>query len=185
MANTIVPVKLRPHLIPFFYKEFNADSDAHYLNTRVKASKILINSSIGKLIRIALEKSDYPVKPQKFYIYFYFPEKIASKATAELYQTVNGTNCFLQVPDKLAQDINDIFEDLFRIQFINTIKIAKKYNPDIKIKNVIIDFIKEYSLDEFNFREKSLRRLYNNNVNKPLLHRMQTTASNRVLNYKQ
>ena len=45
--------------------------------------------------------------------------------------------------------------------------------------------IKEYSLDEFNFREKSLRRLYNNNVNKPLLHRMQTTASNRVLNYKQ
>ena len=53
-----------------------------------------------------------------FYIYFYFPEKIASKATAELYQTVNGTNCFLQVPDKLAQDINDIFEDLFRMYLI-------------------------------------------------------------------
>lgn len=183
MPNTIVPVKLRPHLIPFFYKEFKADSEAHYLNSRVKACKIVVNSSIGKMIRISLEKSHYPIRPQKFYIYFSLPEKIKDKSTAQIYQTVNGSNSFLKVPRKVAEDINDLFEDLFRIQFVNTIKTALKYSETIKIETVILDFMKEYCLDEYGFRLDTLRRLYMRYANKPALNRMQSKSSNRVYNY--
>ncbi|WP_271406591.1 hypothetical protein [Tenacibaculum soleae] len=184
MSKTIVPVKLRPHLIPFFYKEFKADVDAHYLNSRVKACKIVTNSSIGKLIRIALDKADLPIKPQKFYIYLSVPSKMKEKSTAHIYQTVNGTNSFLKVPEKVASDINDVFEDLFRFSFVNTVATALKYVPGIKIESVILDFMTEYQLEEYGFRIDSMRSLYNREVKKrSKLTRFQTRSSNRVLNY--
>lgn len=184
MSQAIIPVKLRPHLIPFFYKEFSPEIEAHYLNSRVKACKIVTNSSIGKLIRIALEKIEYPLKPQKFYVYFSFPEKITDKYTAEIYQTVNGTNSFLQVPEKVASDINDIFEDLFRLTFINTVQVAMRYNKNVKLDDVIIDFMTRYELEENGFRLDSMRRMYHREVEKKtLLNRFQSRSSNRVLNF--
>ena len=184
MSKTIVPVKLRPHLIPFFNKEFKADVEANYLNSKVKACKIVTNSSIGKLIRIALEKAKVPTKPQKFYVYISVPARITEKTTAEIYQTVNGTNTFLEVPEKVASDINDVFEDLFRFTFVNTVSTAVKYVPGLKVEKVIIDFMQEYELEEHGFRLDSMRSLYNREVKKNTkLNRFQTKSSNRVLNY--
>jgi len=184
MADCIVPLKLRPHLIPFFYKEFKPDIDAHYLKHRVKACKIDSTSSIGKLIRISLEKSTHPVKPQKFYIYLSLPEKITDKATAKIYETVNGNNSFLKVPEKVASDINDIFEDLFRFSFVNTVSTAVKYAPKVPLSKIIIDFMTEYNLEEYGFRLNSLCRLYHREVNKEhKLNRMQSKSSNLVLNF--
>jgi len=184
MSQTIVPVKLRAHLIPFFYKEFSPEISAHYLNARVKACKIVTNSSIGKLIRIALEKTDYPLKPQKYYVYFSLPETITDKSTACIYQTVNGVNSFLKVPEKVASDINDIFEDLFRLTFINTIQVAMQYSPGIKLDDIIINFMNKYELEEHGFRLDSMRRMYYREVEKKtLLNRFQSRSSNRVLNF--
>ncbi|WP_341221881.1 hypothetical protein [Polaribacter atrinae] len=184
MAQSIVPIKVRPHLIPFFYKEFKADTDAHYLKNRVRACKIVINSSLGKMIRITLEKSDYPVKPQKFYIYFSVPDKVSDKATAEIYQTVKGSNSFLKVPEKVASDINDIFEDLFRYNFVLTVSTALKYAPNLKVEKVILDFMTEYNLEEHGFRLDTMRSLYNREMRESLsLKRFQSKSSNRVLNF--
>jgi len=184
MSKSIVPIKVRPHLIPFFYKEFKADTDAHYLKSRVKACKIVINSSLGKMIRIALEKCEHPVKPQKFYIYFSVANRVSNKATAEIYQTVNGTNSFLKVPEHVASDINDIFEDLFRYSFVTTVYTALKYAPHLKVEKVIIDFMTEYDLEEHGFRVASMRSLYNREIKERTpLYRFQSKTSNRSLNF--
>jgi len=184
MSASVVPLKLRPHLIPFFYKEFKSEVSAHYLKSRVKACKIDSTSSIGKLIRISLEKCEYPIKPQKFYIYLSVQEKITDKSTAKFYKTVSGTHSFLKVPEKVASDINDIFEDIFRYSFVNTVTIALKYAPDLKVNKIILDFMEEYNLDEYGFRLDSLRSLYNREIRKKhKLNRMQSKSSNRVLNF--
>lgn len=184
MPASIVPVKLRPHLIPFFYKEFKAEVDAKYLNTRVKACKIDATSSLGKQIRISLEKCEFPVKPQKFYIYLAVPERVADKATADIYKTVSGVNSFLKVPTKVASDINDIFEDIFRYSFVNTVATAVKYAPTLKLNTIILDFMQEYNLEEHGFRLNSMLRLYHREISKKnKLNRMQSRSSNKVLNF--
>jgi len=184
MPASIVPVHLRPHLIPFFYKEFKAEVDAKYLNTRVKACKIDATSSLGKQIRICLEKSDYPIKPQKFYIYLSVSDKVTDKTTAEIYKTVSGVNSFLKVPPKVAADINDIFEDIFRYSFVNTVATAVKYAPNLKLNTIILDFMQEYNLEEHGFRLNSMLRLYYREMAKAnKLNRMQSKSSNKVLNF--
>jgi len=184
MSQSIVPVKIRQHLIPFFYQEFKG-KEAYYLNKKVKACKITMTSSIGKMFRITLEKSGYPQKIEKFNIYISVSENRNPKYTADIYKCVSGKHSFLKVPDKVAEDLNDVLEDQFRIAFVYTIKTAAKYAPGIKIKDLISDFMIEYKLDEFGYRLESLRTLYNREVSKDAsMSRMQSKVSNRVLNYK-
>jgi hypothetical protein len=180
----VVPVKLRPHLIPFFYQEFKEEVAAHYLQHKVKACKLSATSSLGKIIRITLEKSKQPIKPQKYYVYFSIPTKI-SKCTAQVYVTEKGKTSFLKVPEKVALHINEIFEDLFRYTFVTRINNVLKYAPDLKLDNLILDFMKEYDLEEFGFRLDSMRHLYHREKKKAFfLSRFQSQCSNRVYNYK-
>ncbi len=184
MSQSIVPVKIRQHLIPFFYQEFKG-REAYYLNKKVKACKITMTSSIGKMFRITLEKSGYPIKVEKFNIYISVSDELDTKYSAQMYKCVSGKYSFLKVPEKVAEDLNDILEDQFRIAFVYTIKTAAKYAPGIKIKDLISDFMIEYKLDEFGYRLESMRTLYNRELLKNAsMSRMQSKVSNRVLNYK-
>mgnify|MGYP001034430429 CR=1 FL=1 len=181
MSQSIVPVKIRKHLIPFFYKEFKG-KEAFYLDKKVKACKINMTSSIGKMFRITLEKSDYPVKVEKFNMYISISDNVVS---GQMYQCVSGQYSFLKVPEKVAEDLNDILEDQFRIAFVYTVQTAIKYAPNLKIKDIISDFMIEYKLDEYGYRLESMRTLYNREISKNnKMSRMQSKASNRVLNYK-
>lgn len=185
MSQSIVPVKIRKHLIPFFYKEFKGE-EARYLNKTVKACKITMNSSLGKMIRRSLEQIDYPEHIEKFnmFISIYDQESSNKKTNASLYKCVSGKHSFLKVPEEVEKDLNEILEDQFRITFIASVKSAVKYNQNIKVKDAIADFMLEYGLDEYGYRLESLRTLYNREVKKKaLLSRMQIKVSNRVLNY--
>jgi len=184
-VQNIIPVKIRPHLIPFFYKEFRG-VEAYYLNKKVKACKINITSSIGKMFKITLEKAGFPEKIDKFNIYISVSERNSSteKFEAKIYKCVSGKYAFLKVPEKVANDINDILEDQFRIAFVARVSGALQYAPSITVKEVIEDFMIEYKLDEYGYQLRSLRTLYNRSINKgALLSRMQSKFSNRVLNY--
>ncbi|WP_372744297.1 hypothetical protein [Lutibacter sp.] len=189
MSQSIIPVKIREHLIPFFYEEFKG-VEAHYLNKRVKACKISMTSSIGKMLRITLEKSGYPLKEidkiGKFNMYIAVSDSEASKtASAKIYKYVSGQYSFLKVPYQVAEDINDILEDQFRIAFVNRVKGALRFSPKTKVQDIISDFMVEYSLDEYGYKIASLQRLYNRSVaENKTMSRMQSKVSNRVLNYK-
>lgn len=181
MCNTKVPVQIRPHLIAFFYQEFKAASDADYFKIKAKACKITIDSSIGKML-IAILKSQS--KSENFYIYFSVPEKITEKPTAHLYQVIKNKSELLKVSQKLATDLNYLFEDLFRFAFVNTVFTAKKYAPNLQLQNIILDFMQTYNLEEYGYRVDTMRKLYNREVKETnSLKRFQNKSANRVLNF--
>jgi hypothetical protein len=181
MPKQTVPVKIKPHLIPFFYKEFKAAADADYFKIKAKACKITIDSSIGKLFTAILQSE---IKAENFYIYFSVPEKINEKPAAHIYQINKNKNELIKVTPKLAIDLNYLFEDLFRFAFVNTVFIAKKYAPHLQYQNIILDFMKEYNLEEYGFRLDSMRKLYNREIKESnSLKRFQTKSANRVLNF--
>lgn len=173
--QNIVPLKVRKHLIPFFYKEFEG-IEAECLNTKVKACKITSRSSLGFMILTSLQKCDIPAKPSKYYIYITFSD---NDLDAKLYKVEKGRNHFLKVPDYLNEKINDILEDQFRIAFqFMTIGMIRA-NPKILVRDAIAEFMTEYEMDEFGYNLESMRRLLNRN-SKHKLSRLQNKISNRV-----
>jgi hypothetical protein len=174
----IVPVKLNPHLIPFFYKEFKGEV-ANYMGRKVKACKISTDSSLGFMIRSLLQKCDVPVKYSKYYVYITFED---NEKDCSLYNVVDGKSNFLYVPEHACQKINTIFEDLFRMAYQYHTQGMVKANPDLTVKEAVSSFMVEYEMDEHGYLFDSVYRLlYRNHENK--LSRLQSKVSNRFMNF--
>lgn len=173
----VVPVKIRRHLIPFFYKEFKG-IEALYLNKKVKACKIDDKSSLGFMILTAIKRTDLPVKPSKYYVYITYDNRFESK----IYAIEKSKTHWLKVPEEINERINSILEDQFRIAFIYMVKGMLVSNPDLKVKDAIAHFMIEYELDENGYDYESMRKLLNRGAAFKL-SRLQSKIANRVMNY--
>lgn len=176
----VVPVKIRKHLIPFFYKEFDG-IESNYLGKHVKACQINMTSSVGFMIRITLEKADIPVKGDKYYLYL---SMFNNEKDSKLYNCVSGKKSWLRVPESVNEKINNILEDQFRIAFVYFVDGMIRGNTQLLVKDAISEFMVQYELDENGFDLESLRRLYNRSKeNNHQMSRLQVKTSNRVKNY--
>lgn len=184
MSQSVVPIQIRKHLIPYFYKEFQG-IEANYLNKKVKAAKINMNSSIGFLLQVTLEKSDKPVVADKFTMFISVTNFDGVRsADAKIFKCVSGKHSFLRVPDQINNRINDLLEDQFRVAFVSYIEGRLESDRKLKVRDAIIQFMEKYELDESGFEMRSLWRLLNREQKKERLSRMQNMSTNRVLNYK-
>ncbi|MFY0481446.1 hypothetical protein ACI6PS_02475 [Flavobacterium sp. PLA-1-15] len=174
----IVPVKIRQHLIPFFLKEFEG-VDGQYLNMKVKACKITAESSLGFMLLTSLQKTENPIKPDKYYVYITFSD---TQTEAKIYKVEKGRNHFLRVPEEVNIKINNLIEDQFRIAFVFHTRGMLKASPDLLVRDAISEFMVEYELDESGFDLESLRRILNRG-DKFKMSRLQNKISNRVFGY--
>jgi hypothetical protein len=179
-----VPIQIRTHLIAFFYEEFKELKDLPFDKISNHSCEIKKESSIGKTVIAILQNQEDIFNTAPFFIYFHKPKGFKDVPTAHIYQIIHGKEKLVRVPKKIAQDLNYIFEDLFRFAFVNTVQTAQKYAPKTKVQEVIIDFMTTYNLEEYGFRLDSLRTLYNREIKKnQLTFRFQKRCSNRVLNF--
>jgi hypothetical protein len=175
---TIVPVKIRPHLIPFLFREFEG-IEVNFLGKKVKACKITSASSLGFLIMLSLKKCKYPVKTDgKFYIHLQIEPAIFSESN--MFNLVNGKNSFLEVPEPVNEKINNYLEDIFRIAFTYHSLGMKKSNPNIPVRETIAEFMTEYRLDEYGFNIESIRRLLDRGKENKI-SRMQNKSTHTIL----
>ena len=177
MSTNVVPIKIRPHLIPFFYKEFEG-IEVDYLNKKVKACKINSESALGFMIMLSLKKCEFPVKTSgKYYVYLDISPAIFTEA--KLFKIVNNQNSFLEVPEFLNKKINEILEDLFRVAFQYHTRGMLLGDPNMQVKDAISYFMKEYELDEYGFNIESIRRLLDRGK-KHKLSRLQNKTANQI-----
>lgn len=183
MSRNIVPVNIRPHLVPFLYLEFEG-IQANYLNTKVKAAKISTRTTLGKIIRLLAEKSEKPLKPQKYNIYLSIRNTETTTFFGHVYKCQSGTNTFLRLPHEACKLLNDHLEDVFRNTLVSFVLgyTTKKETGDIT--QAINIFLDSFNLREYGFSEPTIRRLYNRDLKREgLLGRLQNPISNRFLNY--
>lgn len=160
MSRSVVPVLIRPHLVPFFFKEFEG-TEALYLNKRVKAAKISTSKPLGKFIRLLLEKTPVPEQIDKFHMYLSVQDREGSNEFfGQFYKCANGTNSFLKLPEAGALLINDHLEDIFRTSMVYFVEGHTKHNPKAQVRQAIDYFLIEYDLYEEGFGIESLRRYY-------------------------
>jgi hypothetical protein len=181
----IVPVQIRKHLIPFFFKEFEGEQQT-YLEKEVTAIKISSRSSLGKLIRMFTIKAETPAQTRFYQLYLSVEETPEGKVLeGTAYSFESGTNSFLQLPQDATKVINELMEDIFRISFIYYVDGYMK-DDSSRLSDAIYKFIDMYDLLECGFDFEAMRQLYYREKKKDCkLSRLQIRTANRVYNNEQ
>lgn len=182
-----VPILIRPHLVPFFFKE-SEGKEYSFLDKKVKT--VLFSptiSTVGRIIRLLMVKSDRKQKLDNFNLCLTVSDKAGvKKYSGQFYKNENGTNSFLILPKEANEDINDFLEDMFRMSFVSYINGCVENNDEAVIRAAINKFIDKYDLLEFDFSNDTLRQLYyREKKNNKILARFQAKQSNNILNFKQ
>jgi hypothetical protein len=159
MSRSTIPVHIHPHLVPFFFEEFEG-IEALYLNKKVKAAKISTSKPLGKILRLLIEKSDSPVKPEKFHMYLSIQDRERSKFFGQFYKCESGRNSFLRLPAEGAKLINDHLESVFRTSMYYYVEGHVAENGHGAVRHAIDLFLVKYELLEYSFENESLRRYY-------------------------
>lgn len=182
---SIVPITIRPHLVPFFFKETEGELFS-YGNKKVKTAIFSSSvSSLGRMIRLLMEKSGMPLKLENFNLCMTISDTNNVKVyKGEFYKCVDGSKSFLKLPEDANNDINDLMEDIFRMSFISYMEGCIENNGEAVVTLAIDKFIDKYDLLEFNFSNDTLRRLYyREKKNDKIISRFQSAKSARILNY--
>ncbi len=182
---SIVPIVIREHLVPFFFKE-NEGTEQAYGNKRVKAVLFSPNvSSIGKVLRMLMVKAERPLKITNFNLFLTIADSAnGKKYSGQFYKQENGRNSFLMLPPEANDDINDLLEDIFRMSFISYMNGCIENNGTAIVTLAIDKFIEKYDLLEFGFSNDTLRRLYyREKKNAKICARFQTKKTTKIMNY--
>lgn len=181
---SIVPLVIRPHLVPFFFKESDG-KEASYGNKKVKS--VLFSgtaSTVGRIIRLLMVKSGTPLNVCHFNLFLTVADGASSnRYKGEFYKFEKGYNSFLKLPEEANNDINDLLEDMFRMSFVSYMNGYVESNGEASVVAAIDKFIDKYDLLEFGFSTDTLRRLYyRERKQNQLAHRFQIGKPNQVMN---
>lgn len=156
MSRSVLPVQISPHLVPFFFQEFEG-IEAMYLGKKVKAASISTSKPLGKIIRMLVEKSPVPEMPQKFALYLSVTDRAYF---GQVYRCASGKNSFLRLPAEGSKIINEHLEQIFRTSMIYFVEGHMAENDEGQIRKAIDLFLIKYDLYEYGFEIESLRRYY-------------------------
>lgn len=182
---SIVPIVIREHLVPFFFKE-SEGREFSYGKKRVKAVVMSANvSSLGRMIRLLMEKAGKPLEINNFNLFLTISDDgNGKKYEGQFYKHESGRNSFLMLPKDTNDDINDLLEDMFRMSFVSYMNGCVENNGEAVVTSAIDKFIDKYELLEFGFSNDTLRRLYyREKKNCKIIARFQTKKSPKIMNY--
>lgn len=181
---SLVPVRLREHLVPFYFKE-SEGGEALYLNKRYKSVLFPPSvSTVGRIMRLLMEKSGVPLEVQNFNLFLSISDTPSKTYSGKFYRQVDGRNAFLKLPEEACRDINDLLEDIFRMSFVSYMNGCIENNTDTAVIAAINKFIDKYDLLEVGYSVETLRKLYYRERKKgKLVVRFQNKKSTLVKNY--
>ncbi|MDR6844498.1 hypothetical protein [Flavobacterium granuli] len=183
--SSIVPITIREHLVPYFFKESEGDVFT-YGNQKVKTALFSPDvSSIGKIIRMLMIKSGKPLKINNFNLCLKVSDDGNKKIyTGQFYKHESGRNSYLMLPEEANDDINDLLEDIFRMSFVSYMNGCIENNDEAVVVSAIDKWIDKYDLLEFGFSNDTFRQIfYREKKNGKIIARFQNKKSARILNF--
>ena len=161
MAENILPLYLRPHLVNFFSKEMRSNTTM-YIGSECKCFEISKISTIGAYLLEHIEKSNYPVKDiSQFNFIVKINSSIRRKFNKEgmFWKVERLGNSFVMLPEKYIERLNNILEEYFRNAFYNFVS-ARHQDNELLVTQSILLFIDKYDLFECGVSQPQLRQLY-------------------------
>jgi hypothetical protein len=180
--QTQVPMKLRPHLIPFFFEEMQGIIAA-YAEQKVNMIRLYPTSSLANYIytQIGYEKNAQGRDLPSFLLYLSIEKNKITTLSGTIYLDEKGIKSELLLDVSKVRAINNLLEDIFRnsmVTFVDGFKAAGK-----PVRHGVNYFMDRYSLEEYGFERETLRMMYNREKENKLLNRLQKRSSNQVINF--
>ncbi|MFP9114312.1 hypothetical protein ACLI1A_10230 [Flavobacterium sp. RHBU_3] len=164
---SVVPINIRPHLVPYFFKEFDGQQGV-YNGKNIKSVKVATGSSIGKWFQLFMLQVSVPgieVANGYYNIFLSIDENATDgeKYSGNYYRYETSPRDFIALPEDVNKALNELFEDIFRMGFISfmdgyMVKVKKPKFGDIT--RGIDEFIDKYDLLEVGLTPESMRQLY-------------------------
>lgn len=161
MQHTLLPIHIKPHLVPFFFRKFQFAEYIHE-GRKINAAKITNHSSLGRFIRLLLEKSERKVKCDKssqiFLLVTNYAKPLGLMKSAYKYE--DGRTGFLYLPEAGEKLINETLQEEFETASMYYIHSRHKSNSTESLDDIILDFFNKYNLEELDFDILRVRRDY-------------------------
>jgi len=176
-----IPVKIKPHLIPFLFNEMEGDSTATTEDKKVKLVRITKRSTMGFILMILQERitPDYDLEKITGHTLFLSVEKNVHGNKATLFRKVNNTNFELMLHPDDVDFFNEFLEDLFRITLVSYIQGYAAKPNDNQVRFAIFKYMELHELFQYEVDPESLRRMYYTSLKKKhILQRIQRPVNN-------
>lgn len=176
-----VPVKIKPHLIPFLFNELEGDSSATTEDKKVKLVRITKRSTMGMILIILQERvtPDYDLEKITGHEIFLTVEKNIKGNKATLFRKVNNTVFELMLHPDDVDFFNEFLEDLFRITLVSYVQGYAAKPNDNQVRYAVYKYMELHELFQYEVDPESLRRMYYTALKKKhLLQRIQRPVNN-------
>ena len=185
MSN-LISVYIRPHLVPFLYKELEAEKEARYEYRKSKLVRVTKMSVLGQFIYLfkTRAKEKVPSKISGYHIFLSFDANDIANSNAMVCERSNRDNIHIELLPSDVKLLNDLLESIFRISFEQFINGYVKNRTGNKVVNDgVHQFMLMHDLYNTDLDPERLRRLYYNSKKKPLMYRMQVPTRSQIKYY--
>ncbi len=158
--SNVVPLILRPHLVSFLLKEMVGE-ERTYAGYKCKILDIPKRSYLYDFLLQRIENTDYPIlNINSFNIYLDIKASSRKRfiAKGKFFQVQAMGKKFVYLPPEYTEEVNDLFEQLFRTTFYSY--VTAKADNNEQITAAILSFIDKYELFEAGISQPQLRQLY-------------------------
>lgn len=162
MNRTLIPVNLRPHLVSFFYQQFDS-YEVELYGKRVNEVKIHTRSVLGRYIRMMVCRIDKPILnfETNFNIIFSINDTERSKIfSTDKYKFVDGTKTFLFIPDYFEKDLNELLQKEFETSLFYFIEGYRANNEYGAMREGARLFMDRYDLYEHGYSYAAIEQIY-------------------------
>ena len=153
--ETLFPVKIRPQLVPFLFKEF-IGKEASYDFRTVKSVSFLPSSSITSYLYTQINYKKTTYRQDQFLFWLVIDHGRFRNYSGEVYIDRSGVKEPLMLDEQKVRDFNNLLEDMFRVSMIFYIDACLEVGK-ISLIKAIEKFIEKYDLYEVGFDVEALR----------------------------
>ena len=158
----LVPVEIKPYLLPFIALEFEVKEQAIYGNLMAKIIDISTKTTLGKMIRLMCVKSGVPFKKTDKYTIFLRIENKPNlkKWEGKLYKMESGKYSFLKLSEEGMLLLNSHMENIFSMSLLYFLEGYLSRNPDQGLRKGIDLFMIKYDLYKYEIDPETIRRKF-------------------------
>lgn len=162
MSRVLVPVYIKPYLVPFLYQHFKADEKAQINGKKVKSVIIDKRTNFGKTIRLLVKKThqkeDCVTTPTFFFSIQEKQEK--DDYFGVIYNSQDGRSSYLEMPEEGVLFINERLEEkLLECMMFFIYGYHSKEGKKGLMKGIDI-FLDKYNLYDHGYDVAAVRRKY-------------------------
>lgn len=161
MSHSLVPVYIKPHLVPFVFKYFPYEKEK-VNGLEVTVARLRMNTAFGKIFRSLFVKSNRKIVCDKSPQLFFKVENTSSNKLSKKHNLkfADGRSSFLALEVEYEELLNIHLEEQMELSMYFFIYSWYTKGGKLGVKRAILIFLEEYNLEEYGKSNDAIYRSF-------------------------